>query len=160
MNDKVTGTRTRRRQKTDEEGILSAAAEILERRLQRQGRITDPIQAADFLKARVAHLDREVFGVVFLDTRHGILAIEHLFEGTIDTCEVHPREVVRRSMGHNAAALILFHNHPSGEPEPSAADRALTRQLKQALALLDVRVLDHLVIGGRRHVSMAARGWV
>lgn len=112
MNDKAPGTRPRRPRKTDEESILSAAAEILERRLQRQGQITDPVQAAEFLKARVAHLDREVFGIVFLDTRHRILAIDHLFEGTIDTCEVHPREVVRRSMGHNAAG-------PHPVPQPS-----------------------------------------
>ncbi|MBA0335326.1 DNA repair protein RadC [Stenotrophomonas maltophilia] len=144
----------------DEEGILLAASEILERRLQRQGAITDPSDAADFLKARCAGLPHEVFGVVFLDTRHRIIASEHLFQGTIDGCEVHPRIVAKKALDHNAAAVIFFHNHPSGNPEPSAADRALTARLKQSLALLDVRVLDHLVVAGTTHASMAARGWV
>ena len=144
----------------DEEGILLAASQILERRLQRQGAITDPSDAADFLKARCAGLPHEVFGVVFLDTRHRIIATEHLFQGTIDGCEVHPRIVAKQALDHNAAAVIFFHNHPSGNPEPSAADRALTARLKQSLALLDIRVLDHLVVAGTSHVSMAARGWV
>lgn len=144
----------------EEEGILLAAAKILEGRLHREGSITDPSAAAQFLIARCAALPHEVFGVMFLDTRHRILATEDLFTGTVDGCEVHPRVVAQKALAHNAAALILFHNHPSGEPEPSTADRALTARLKQALALLDIRMLDHLVVGGSRHVSMAARGWV
>lgn len=142
----------------DEQGILLAASHILERRLQRQGAITDPSSASSYLTARCAHLDHEVFGTVFLDTRHCILATEHLFQGTIDGCEVHPRIVAKKALDHNAAAVIFFHNHPSGNPEPSAADRAITDRLKQALALLDIRVLDHLVIAGTSHVSMASRG--
>lgn len=144
----------------DEEGILLAASEILERRLAREGSLTDPSAAARYLQARCAGLPQEVFGIVFLDTRHQILASEHLFIGTVDGCEVHPRVVAQRVLHHNAAAVVLFHNHPSGNPEPSAADRAITTRLKQALALLDVRVLDHLVLGGNAHVSLAARGWV
>ncbi|MEA9572057.1 JAB domain-containing protein [Xanthomonas campestris] len=143
----------------DEEGILLAAATILEQRLQRQGRIHSPDQAGDYLVARCAHLPHEVFGVVFLDTKHHILATEHLFSGTIDGCDVHPRVVAKRALDLNAVAVILFHNHPSGNPEPSEADRKVTERLKQALALLDIRVLDHLVIGGLQHVSFASRGW-
>jgi len=143
-----------------EEGILMAAAKILERRLHREGAIADPGEAAQFLIARCSALPHEVFGVMFLDARHRILATENLFTGTVDGCEVHPRVVAQEALRYNAAAVILFHNHPSGEPEPSAADRALTARLKQALALLDIRVLDHMVVGGCRHVSMAARGWV
>ncbi|WP_379655647.1 RadC family protein [Pseudoxanthomonas sp. UC19_8] len=143
----------------DEEGILLAAATILEQRLQRQGRIHSPEQAGSYLVARCAHLPHEVFGVVFLDTKHHILATEHLFTGTIDACEVYPRIVAKRALELNAIAVILFHNHPSGNPEPSRADRQVTERLKQALALLDIRVLDHLVIGGRQHVSLASRGW-
>ncbi|MFC0156250.1 RadC family protein [Xanthomonas dyei] len=143
----------------DEEGILLAAATILEQRLQRQGRIHSPDQAGAYLVARCAHLPHEVFGVVFLDTKYHILATEHLFTGTIDGCEVHSRVVAKRALELNAVALILFHNHPSGNPEPSEADRKVTERLKQALSLLDIRVLDHLVIGGRQHVSLASRGW-
>ncbi|MCE4297236.1 DNA repair protein RadC [Xanthomonas hortorum pv. vitians] len=144
----------------DEEGILLAAATILEQRLQRQGRIHSPDQAGDYLIARCAHLPHEVFGVVFLDIKHYILATEHLFFGTIDGCEVHPRVVAKRALDLNAAAVILFHNHPSGNPEPSNADQQITDRLTQALALLDIRILDHLVIGGRQHTSLAERGWV
>ncbi|QSQ42925.1 DNA repair protein RadC [Xanthomonas translucens pv. undulosa] len=143
----------------DEEGILLAAATILEQRLQRQGRIHSPDQAGDYLMARCAHLSHEIFGVVFLDTKHHILATEHLFFGTVDGCEIHPRVVAQRALELNAVAVILFHNHPSGNPEPSEADRKVTKRLEQALGLLDIRVLDHLVIGGRQHTSLAARGW-
>ncbi|TKA14726.1 MULTISPECIES: JAB domain-containing protein [Xanthomonas] len=143
----------------DEEGILLAAAHILEGRLQRQGRIHNPEQAGSYLVARCAHLPHEVFGAVFLDNKHHILATEHLFSGTVDACEVHPRVVAKRALELNAVALIIFHNHPSGNPEPSEADRKVTERLQQALGLLDIRVLDHLVIGGQRSVSLASRGW-
>ncbi|MCE4512819.1 JAB domain-containing protein [Xanthomonas hortorum] len=143
----------------DEEGILLAAANILEQRLQRQGRIHSPDQAGSYLVARCAHLPREVFKCIFLDTKHHILATEHLFSGTIDGCDVHPRVVAKRALDLNAVAVILFHNHPSGNPEPSEADRKVTKRLEQALGLLDIRVLDHLVIGGQQHTSLAARGW-
>ena len=143
----------------DEEGILLAAANILEQRLQRQGRIHSPDQAGDYLVARCAHLSHEVFGVVFLDNQHLIISTEHLFSGTIDVCEVHPRVVAKLALELNAVAVILFHNHPSGNPEPSQADRQVTKRLQEALGLLDIRVIDHLVIGGRQHVSLAAKGW-
>jgi DNA repair protein RadC len=143
----------------DEEGILLAAATILEQRLQRLGKIHSPEQACSYLVARCAHLPYEVFGVVFLDIKHHILATEHLFTGTIDGCEVHNRVVAKRALDLNAAAVILFHNHPSGNPEPSQADHQVTERLKQALSLLDIRVVDHLVIGGQQHVSLASRGW-
>ncbi|NJC36471.1 DNA repair protein RadC [Xanthomonas arboricola] len=94
-----------------------------------------------------------------MDIKHQILATEHLFFGTIDGCEVHTRVVAKRALDLNAAAVIPFHNHPSGNPEPSEADRKVTERLQQALGLLDIRVLDHLVIGGRQHTSLAARGW-
>lgn len=157
---RTTDTRAQYQLNMDEEGILLAAANILERRLLRESALTDPNAAATYLKARCAALSHEVFGVVFLDTQHRIIATEHLFTGTIDACEVHPRVVAQRALHHNAASLVLFHNHPSGNPEPSAADRTITVRLKQALALLDIRILDHLVIGGLSHTSMAARGWV
>lgn len=142
----------------EELAILEAAEKILQRRLKRHGEIRDPGACADYLKARCAHLDYEVFGVVFLDTRHRIIAAEELFRGTIDGAEVHPREVAKAALVHNAAAVILYHNHPSGNAEPSAADRAVTTRLKQALALLEVRVLDHFVVSGEGTTSFAQRG--
>ena len=143
-----------------DEQILAAAERILLKRLERQGRISEPSSAAQYLRAHCAHLEYEVFGCIFLDTTHQILAIESIFRGTIDSAEIHPREIARRSLQLNAAALICFHNHPSGNLEPSAADRAVTARLKQALALIDVRLLDHFVVSAEGHTSLAARGWV
>ena len=137
--------------------ILARAEEILRRRMERQGALSSPQDSADWLRMRLAHRDSEAFCVLFLDTRHRVLAFEEMFQGTLDGASVHPREVVRAALRHNAAAVILAHNHPSGEPEPSAADRSITFELKQALALIGVRVLDHLVIGAHV-VSLASRG--
>lgn len=146
---------------TTEDEILRAAEDILHRRFQRGDTMSDPDAAGRILKMRLAHIEHEVFSVVFLDTRHRILAIEDLFHGTIDGCEVHPRVVIKRALQLNSAAIILGHQHPSGDPEPSAADRALTARLKQALSLVDIRLLDHFVVGGAMTpVSLAARGWV
>ena len=101
-----------------------------------------------------------MFACLFLDTRHRIITYEELFRGTIDGASVHPREVVRRALQHNAAAVIFAHNHPSGVAEPSQADQRLTRRLSEALGLIDVRVLDHLVIGDHAAVSFAQRGMI
>ncbi len=143
-----------------EDQILEAAERILRKRLERQGKIREPGDAANYLRAYCAHLEYEIFGCVFLDTKHQILAIETLFRGTIDSGEVHPREVVKRALTLNASSIIAFHNHPSGNLTPSAADRAVTARLKQALALIDVRLLDHFVVSAEGHTSMAAKGWV
>ena len=140
--------------------ILAAAEAIHLRRLERQGRISEPTEAAQYLRARCGHAEREVFGCLFLDSRHQILACEDLFYGTIDGAEVHPREIVRRAILLNAAAVVAFHNHPSGNSEPSAADRAVTARMKQALALVDIRLLDHFVVTSSGFTSMASRGWV
>lgn len=144
---------------TDEQ-TLAAAETILLKRLERQGKIAEPSEAGRYLRTHCGHRESEVFGCLFLDTRHHILACEDLFFGTIDGAEVHPREVVRRSLQLNAAAVVAFHNHPSGNTEPSAADRAVTARLKQALALVDIRLLDHIVVSAAGFTSMAARGWV
>ncbi|MGO4221699.1 DNA repair protein RadC [Lysobacter sp. TAF61] len=144
--------------------LLAAALELgrrhLEADLERGIAIDDPMSAGRYFAQRLRGQPREVFAVLFLDTRHRALAFEEMFRGTLDGAEVHPREVVRRALAHNAAALIVGHNHPSGNPEPSAADRALTARLKQALSLVDLRLLDHFVIADGPPVSMAARGWV
>ena len=157
MNDKAQDTRID--YLPAEADILGQAENILRKRLERLGKITDPTQASEFLRMRLGGLEHEEFHVVFLDARHAIIAVEAMFRGTIDGAEVHPREVARAALRHNAAAVVLAHNHPSGNAEPSAADRALTARLKQALALLDIRVIDHIVVG-EICVSMAARGWV
>ncbi|WP_407908668.1 RadC family protein [Lysobacter claricitrinus] len=143
---------------------LAAALEIGQRvlasELERGDALTDPPSAGRLFAKRLRPMDHEVFAVMFLDTRHRMLAFEEMFHGTLDGAEIHPRDVARRALAHNAAALIVGHNHPSGNPEPSAADRAVTARLKQALALVDVRLLDHFVVGDGPPVSMAARGWV
>jgi DNA repair protein RadC len=143
---------------------LAAALELGQRvlaaDLERGEALTDPPSAGRLFAQRLRPADHEVFAVMFLDTRHRMLAFEEMFHGTLDGAEVHPRDVARRALAHNAAAVLVGHNHPSGNPEPSAADRAVTARLKQALALVDVRLLDHFVVGDGPPVSMAARGWV
>ncbi|MFC0676239.1 DNA repair protein RadC [Lysobacter korlensis] len=143
---------------------LAAALELghrhLQAQLERGAALTDPGAAGRYFAQRLRGLPHEVFAAMFLDTRHRTIAFEELFRGTIDGAEVHPREVARRALALNAAAVIVGHNHPSGNPEPSAADRAVTERLKQALALVEVRLLDHFVIGDGAPVSMATRGWV
>ncbi|HEX7111709.1 MAG TPA: DNA repair protein RadC [Mizugakiibacter sp.] len=137
---------------------LELARRCLAEELQRGPPLTRPDDSAAYLKARLAHLPYEVFLCLFLDTRHRVLACTELFRGTLDGAAVHPREVVRACLKHNAAAVIFAHNHPSGVAEPSAADRAITRELRDALGLVGVRVLDHLVVGTGMPVSMAALG--
>lgn len=143
---------------------LNAALELGRRHLatalERGTLLSDPDAAGRYFAQRLRHHTQEVFAALFLDTRHRALAFEELFSGTLDSAQVHPRELVRRALAHNAAAVIVGHNHPSGDPEPSAADRALTRCLRQALALVEVRLLDHFVVGDGPPVSLAARGWV
>ncbi|MCK7592535.1 RadC family protein [Pseudomarimonas salicorniae] len=143
---------------------LQAAAELgnrcLQQGLERGEALTDPGSASRLFVARLRPLGNEAFAVAFLDSRHRLIAFEVLFQGTIDGAEVHPRVVVQRCLERNAAAVLVGHNHPSGVAEPSAADRHLTLRLRDALALVDVRLLDHLVVGDGPPVSMAARGWV
>jgi DNA repair protein RadC len=145
---------------SNEDHVLQVAESILRARLQRLGSITSPTDTSTWLRMKLAGEERELFHVVYLDTRHRIIASETLFHGTIDGAEVHPREVVRACLKHNATACILAHNHPSGNPEPSAADRAVTARLKQSLALVDIRLLDHIVVCAEGTTSLAERGWV
>jgi DNA repair protein RadC len=140
--------------------ILKAAEIILEQRMVREETLSDPSVSARYLKAKLAAYPYEVFACLFLDNRHRVIACEELFRGSIDGCSVHPREVIRRCIFHNAAALICAHNHPSGVAEPSSADRAITLRLREALELIDVRLLDHFVIGSGVPTSLAQRGWL
>jgi DNA repair protein RadC len=120
--------------------------------------LASPADSEDYLQARLRDLPHEVFGCVFLDNRHRVLGFDELFRGTIDNTTVYPREVVRQALHRNAAAVILAHNHPSGVPEPSDADRLITRRIRDALELVDVRLLDHVVVGDGACVSLASRG--
>ena len=117
-----------------------------------------PADTEAFLKAHMRHLDHEIFCCLFLDNRHRVLCFETLFRGTIDGTSVYPREVVKEALAVNAAAIILAHNHPSGVAEPSQADERITKRLKSALELVDIRLLDHLIIGDGSSTSMASRG--
>lgn len=139
------------------ETALELAQRFHAERLNRADVLSDPEAVRRYLSARLRDLPYETFACVFLDNRHRVIKYEEMFRGTIDGASVYPREVVRRSLYHNAAALILAHNHPSGVAEPSQADERITQRLKDALHLIDVRVLDHFVIGDHI-VSFAERG--
>lgn len=145
---------------TTEQDVLAAAEGILKAKLERLGSIGNPEDATDFLRMRLGALLHEEFHVLWLDTRHRILECQKLFTGTVDGASVHPREVVRAALTINACAAIFAHNHPSGVAEPSAADRAITRELTDALRLVGTRVLDHIVVSAGACVSMAGRGLV
>ena len=138
--------------------IIEQALAILRERHARGEALTTPNRTAAWLNLELSSEKDEVFACLFLDNRHRVIRFERLFRGTIDGASVYPRVIVRRALELNAAAVILCHNHPSGEPEPSVADEKITRRLKEALALVDVRVLDHFVVAGGRHVSFAERG--
>ena len=144
-----------------EEEILAKAREILAKRLHRDGDVlTSPALVTDYLCMKLADLPHEVFGVVLLDNRHRVIAMEELFRGTIDGASVYPREVVKEVLKHNAAAVIFYHNHPSGHLEPSDADISITERIKNALGFIDVRVLDHIIVGGLGTTSFAERGLI
>ena len=142
----------------DDQAILQEACLILKRRLKRQGSISDPATTVDFLKVRLAGLEHEVVYVIYLDTRHRVIEAEVAFSGTVDSSEVHPRVIVKRALELNAAALICAHNHPSGDATPSTADHAITQRLKSALALVDIRLLDHFVVTADTYASFASMG--
>lgn len=142
------------------EELLSIASNLLEDRFKRSDYLSSPMTTRSYLRTKLSTQEREVFACIFLDSQHGVLAYEELFLGTIDAASVHVREVVKRALALNAAALICSHNHPSGKPEPSTADRQITQRLSDALSLVEIRLLDHIVIGGAAEVSFAERGWL
>lgn len=143
---------------------LQAAIEmgkrVLAEAVQQGDALSDPESTRQYLLSWLRDRDHEVFAALFMDSQHRVLAMEELSHGTIDAASVYPREVVKRALALKAAAVIFAHNHPSGVSEPSAADRALTERLRQALGLVDVRVLDHFVVGEGRPTSFAERGWL
>lgn len=150
--------------KQGDDGVIAKALEILHKRLTAQGVVQkmplmgSPKDISAFLMLKMATLEHETFSCSFLNAQHRLIAHEELFRGTLTQTSVYPREVVKVALKHNAAAVILSHNHPSGTTEPSRADEALTQSLKSALALIDVRVLDHIIVAGKATTSFAERG--
>ena len=145
---------------TDEEreSVIALALSILARKHRRGSALTSPEATRAYLRLEIGERHNELFGVLFLDNRHRVIAKEELFYGTIDGASVHPRVVVSRALALNAAAVVFYHNHPSGVAEPSQSDLRITQRLKDALALVDIRVLDHLVVSTEDATSFAERG--
>lgn len=143
---------------------MQAMLELSQRHLREQLEGRDVMSSSEltreYLRARLGHLPHEVFACMYLDNQHRVVRFEELFSGTIDGAAVYPREVVKRCLHNNAAAVIFAHNHPSGVAEPSHADVAITQRLKSALNTIDVRVLDHIIVGSKEVVSLAERGLV
>ena len=145
--------------RAEEDAIIAQALAILAERLRtaEEPALTSPDAARHYLQLRLGQLEYEVFGMLWLDNRHRVVAIEELFRGTIDGASVYPREVVKAALKHNAAAAIFYHNHPSADSRPSAADLQITQRLRQSLALVEIRVLDHIIVG-ETCTSLAERG--
>lgn len=142
------------------QAIMEMSRRHLESTLMRDSALESPQVVRRYLSAKLRHEPREIFACLLLDNRHRVIRYEALFFGTINAASVYPREVVKLALAHNAAAVILSHNHPSGIAEPSQADRHITDRLVEALAVVDIRVLDHMVIGDSEVVSFAERGWI
>jgi DNA repair protein RadC len=167
MNESNTGGFMRRQCPTlykkvdiiNEQQVLEQAAEILKRTYLRGDVFENPQATKDYLSYKLGHNKREVFAVMLLDNKHQLIELKTLFKGTIDSASIYPREVVKAALNANAAAVILAHNHPSGDSEPSQADKKITVRLTDALALIDVRVLDHIIVG-KDCLSFAERGYL
>ncbi|ENC6419714.1 DNA repair protein RadC [Aeromonas veronii] len=144
----------------NEEDLLTIANQIARQKLAKGEAITDKHLAQQALQTLLQSREHEVFAILFLDNQHRILAYEELFRGTLSSASVYPREVVKRALALNAAALMLVHNHPSGHPEPSRADIEITQRLQSALSLVDIRTLDHLVVASNGVVSLKQRGYM
>lgn len=138
--------------------IVAEALRILDSRVRKSDALNSPSAVRDYLRVRLAGREHEVFLTIYLDAQHRVIEMEELFRGTLTQTSVYPREVVKAALKHNSAAIILAHNHPSGVAEPSGADEALTRALKEALTMVDVRVLDHFIVASGGVVSFAERG--
>lgn len=147
--------------KQKEDGTIYAAMAILESRVrQPEAYISGPNDVKNLLRLKLADRDAEAFVVVFLDTRHGVIAIEEMFQGGLDSAAVYVGRIARRALLLNAAAIIVAHNHPSGIPTPSSADKTLTERIRQAMMLLEMRLLDHIIIAGREDYSFADHGLI
>lgn len=147
--------------KQADDDIIRQALNILHGRLvgEREA-LHNPEDVKNYLRLKLTELEHEVFACLFLDSQHRVIQYEEMFRGTINGASVHPREVVKRALQLNAAAVIFSHNHPSGVPEPSHSDRHLTKRLQEALELVEIRVLDHVIVGSEGMVTFSERGWV
>ena len=143
-----------------EADILQMAQQLAMSRLSKGRALTEPKQVFSQLQTLLQYHEYEVFALLLLDTKHRVIGFRELFRGTLDDAQVHPREVVKIALEHNAAAVILVHNHPSGDPEPSQTDRTITTALKNALDLVGTRILDHVIVGYEGCVSLAERGYL
>ena len=144
----------------EKSSVVALALSVLSQRFRRGRAFKNPGDAEDFLRLKLTGRRNEVFGAIFLDSRNRFIEIAELFRGTIDGATVYPRVVLQHALDHNAAAVVFFHQHPSGVAEPSESDRLITKRLRQALALVDVRVIDHLVVADGEVFSMARHGWI
>ena len=160
VDDRFTGLKPSDLNPMEKQSVVTLAMKVLAT-MHRAGRpLTRPEETRSYLRLRLAEQKNEVFGCLFLNNRHRILDLRELFQGTIDGASVYPRVVVQQALELNAAAVVLFHNHPSGVAEPSHADEMITRRLKEALSLVDIRVLDHFVVSAGESISMAERGLI
>ena len=145
---------------TEKSSVIALALKVLSGRFRRGRCLNAPEDVQQFLRLKLSGRRNEVFSVIYLDTRHRLIRMEELFHGTIDGAAIYPRVVVQKALDNNAAAVIFGHNHPSGNCEPSEADRGITLKLGRALALVDIRLVDHLVVTDGGFVSLAERGWI
>ena len=143
-----------------EADILQMAQRLASQRLRKGQALHQPKEVFSYLQILLQDYEHEVFALVLLDCKHRVIRFQELFRGTLDAASVYPREVVKLALTHNAAAVILVHNHPSGDPAPSQADHVLTSRLKQALELVSIRTLDHIIVGSEGCVSLAERGYL
>jgi DNA repair protein RadC len=146
--------------RVEEDRLIYDALDILQKRFQDRTVLDSPESVRDYFTVWLTERKQECFVVLFLDTRHRVLEMKTMFRGTLDGATVYPREVVKEALRYNAGAVIFCHNHPSGVTEPSLADQAITRRLKEALGTIGIRVLDHFIVGGGNCVSMVERGMI
>ncbi|OCG44400.1 hypothetical protein A9G28_00165 [Gilliamella sp. Fer1-1] len=141
--------------------IVTTALKLLEKQMKiEKNQFTKTKQVIDYLRLKLAQKEREHFVAMYLNNQHQLLKVETLFMGTINSVEIHPREIIKQALKHNAAAIIFAHNHPSGEAQPSNADRNINQKLIEILNIVDIRVLDHIVIGRQSHFSFAEQSWL
>ena len=146
--------------RSEKSSLIELALSVLALRYRPGRAFAAPEDIQGFLRLKLTNRRNEVFGIIYLDTRHRLIDMEELFKGTVDGATVYPRIVVQKALEKNAAAVVFYHNHPSGIAEPSEADRGITLKLGRALALIDVRLLDHLVVTDGSFVSLAEKGWI
>lgn len=157
-SDRFAGIRLEELSECEQESLIQLALSVLQHRHRPGEKIDSPDATRDYLRLWLSGRRNEVFGALFLDTRHRVLCVKELFQGTVNGASIYPRVVVQQAIACNANAVVFFHNHPSGVPEPSRADETITLRLSDALRLIDVRVLDHIVVGVEGTVSFAERG--